>query len=136
MGIFTKEWASGKDLGILVFRVAIAILLLYGHGWGKLTTAFSGQEIQFMDPLGIGAKLSFYLVVFGEGICAILLILGLFSRFAALCLVFTFLVIFNHHKADGFEVLELRLFYLFGFVALAFSGPGKYSLDKLFIFKK
>ncbi|HTO16485.1 MAG TPA: DoxX family protein [Edaphocola sp.] len=136
MGIFTREWAIGKDAGLLVFRIAIAVFLLYGHGFGKLSTIFSGQEIQFMDPIGIGPKLSFYLAAFAEGICAILLILGLFTRFAAFVIVINFLVIVNFHKADGFEILESRLLYHFGFIALVLAGAGKYSLDKMFVYTK
>ncbi len=128
-----KQWS---DFGLLIFRVGVAFLLLYGHGFDKLSTILSGQEIQFFDPIGIGANTSYYLAAFAEGICAILLIFGLFSRYASLILVINFLVIVYAHKflfQEGFDILELRYFYLLSFVVLTLLGPGGYSLDqKLF----
>ncbi|TXH22055.1 MAG: DoxX family protein [Chitinophagaceae bacterium] len=129
-----KDGKSGKDVALLIFRLTLGLVLLYGHGAGKLSAIFSGQEIQFMDPIGIGANLSFYMAAFAEGICSILLILGLFSRFASLVLTINFIVIFIFHAfiiKDGFEVLELRFLYLLPFIALTFSGAGKYALDRL-----
>lgn len=130
-----KECKTANDVGLLIFRLALGLVLLYGHGAEKLSIIFSGQEIQFMDPIGIGTGLSFHLAAFAEGICAILLILGLFSRLASLILALNFIVIFIFHAfivQDGFQVLELRFLYLLPFIALTFTGAGKYALDNLF----
>ena len=129
----------GKDIGLFILRVAFAFAIIYGHGFGKLSVIFGGQEIQFMDPIGIGAKLSFFLAAFAEGICAILLLVGLFSRIASLILAINFVVIFWFHAfvaKDGFNVLEPRLLYLFCFIALTFTGPGRLSLDQLLFSKR
>lgn len=128
-----------NDIGLLIFRLALGLTLLYGHGFEKLGVIFSGQEIKFMDPIGIGASLSFYLAGFAEGICAILLILGLFSRFAALTLTLNFVVILVFHAFvlhEGFKVLELRFLYFLPFIALTFTGAGKFSLDQRFFAAK
>lgn len=130
----TRESQTGNALGLLLLRVVAALVLFYGHGYQKLAVIFSGQEIQFMDPIGIGATLSFYLAAFAEGICALLLIIGLFSRISTLILTMNFLVILWFHLSDGFGVLELRFFYLATFIALTLLGPGQFSLDH-FIFK-
>lgn len=130
---------TAKDIGLFILRVVFAFALIYGHGFGKLSVIFSGQEIQFMNPIGIGAKLSFFLAAFAEGICAILLLVGLFSRLASFILAINFLVIFWFHAfvaKDGFNVLEPRLFYLFCFIALIFTGPGRISLDQLLFSKR
>lgn len=122
------------DAGLLIFRLVFGLVLIYGHGFEKMSVILSGQQIQFMDPIGIGASTSYYLAAFAEGICASLLILGLFSRIATLILTVNFIVIFIFHAfiiGDGFVVLELRFFYLFSFIALTLTGPGKYSLDYL-----
>lgn len=132
MKFLFKDWKYGKDLGVLIFRIVFGSILLYGHGLGKLSTIFSGEEIQFMDPIGIGNEISFYLAAFAEGICAILLILGLFTRPAAAILVVNFLVVLLHHFGDGFAILELRLFYLLSYTALIITGGGLFSLDYLF----
>ncbi len=139
MNFCTKNCKNGNDIGLLILRLVFAIVLLYGHGFEKLGVIFSGQEIQFMNPIGIGAKLSFYLASFAEGICAILLLLGLFTRFSALVLTLNFIVIFIFHAfmvGDGFPILEPRFFYLFSFIALIFTGGGKFSLDYLLLRRK
>lgn len=126
------ENATARDFGLLILRLVFAFVLLYGHGYGKMSVIFGGQEIQFMDPIGIGMATSFYLAAFAEGLCAILLILGLFSRIASLVLTINFVVIFIFHAfiiGDTFEVLEMRYLYLFTFLALTFTGPGRFSLD-------
>lgn len=128
----TGDWQMGHDTGLLIFRLVFGLVLLYGHGYEKLSVILSGQEIQFMDPMGIGASTSYHMAGFAEGVCAILVILGLFSRVATLILSINFIVIFIFHAViarDGFNVLELRYLYLFGFIALTFTGPGRYSLD-------
>lgn len=136
MKLLFGDWKDGKDLGILILRAVFGLILLFGHGIGKLNVIFTGQEIQFMDPIGLGANLSFYLVLFAEVVCAILLILGLFTRASAAVLTFTFLVVLFVHFNDGFAVLEMRLFYLFSFIALMITGGGKFSLDQMLFNKK
>lgn len=132
MNILLRNLKSGNDIGLLILRIVFGLVLIYGHGFDKITTVVRWDEIQFMDPIGIGATLSFYLAAFAEGLCAILLIIGLFSRFAALILSINFLVIFIFHAfmvGDNFMILEPRFFYLFTFIALFFTGPGRFSLD-------
>ena len=70
----------GHATGLLILRLVLGLVLIYGHGFEKMAVVLSGQEIQFMDPIGIGASTSYYMAAFAEGVCAILLILGLFSR--------------------------------------------------------
>jgi putative oxidoreductase len=139
MRILTTEWNPGKDIGLLILRFIFGIILIYGHGFGKLSVIFGGHEIQFFDPIGIGTNLSFYLAAFAEGICSIFLILGLYSRVAAFILALNFIVIFSYHAFiahDAFSVLELRFLYLFSFIAFIFTGPGRISLDYLLFNKK
>ncbi|MCG2461165.1 DoxX family protein [Flavobacteriaceae bacterium F89] len=132
LDFLVRKWNMGHDTGLLIFRLVLGIVLIYGHGFKKMSVILSGQEIQFLDPIGIGASTSFYLAAFAEGICSILLILGLFSRIATLILSMNFLVIVIFHAfmvGDGFAILELRFLYLFSFIALTLTGPGKWSLD-------
>lgn len=132
--LLTSNYKRGNDIGLLLLRVVAGAVLLYGHGFGKLAVVFGGQEVQFMDPIGLGATTSFYLAAFAEGICGILLVIGLFSRAASAVLTINFLVIFTFHAfivGDGFPILELRFLYLVSFIALTLLGPGKISLDYL-----
>lgn len=139
LNFFIKDWKMGHDTGLLIFRLVFGLALFYGHGFEKMSVILSGQEIQFMDPIGIGASTSYYIAAFAEGICALLVIFGLFTRVATLILSVNFLVIFIFHAfiaGDGFAVLELRFFYLFTFIGLTLTGPGKFSLDYLLFHRK
>lgn len=131
LSILTKDWKRGNDIGLFLLRLVAGLALLYGHGFQKLSVILSGQEINFMDPIGIGAVPSYYLAGFAEGICAILLVAGLFSRAATSVLSVNFIVVLFFHitAGHGFDTLELVFFYLASFIALTFTGPGKISLD-------
>ncbi|MFZ1800149.1 MAG: DoxX family protein [Chitinophagaceae bacterium] len=135
----TSEGRTSRDTGLLILRLVFGLVLFYGHGFEKLSVILGGQQIQFMDPIGIGANTSYYMAGFAEGVCALLLILGLFSRIATIILSVNFLVIFIFHafmNGDGFQVLELRFLYLFSFIALTLTGPGRLSLDYLLFQRK
>lgn len=138
MEILTKEWKNAKDIALLILRLALGFFLIHGHGWGKLQVIFSGAEIEFMDPIGIGATLSFYLAAFAEGIAAFLLIIGLFTRLAAVVLMLNFLAIFYTHVIlfnDAYLNLELQNLFFFGFLVVFIMGPGKHAIDYA-VFKK
>lgn len=133
---------AGNDrahqLALLILRAGAGFFMLYGHGWGKLAKILGGQEIKFADPLGIGAVPSMYMAGFAEGLCAMLLIGGLFSRAASMVLTGNFVVVWYFHAAvlaEGFHDFELPLLYLVAFITLTLTGGGKYSLDAL-LFKQ
>jgi putative oxidoreductase len=120
------------DLWLLILRVVVGASMLT-HGIPKLQMLFAGGEIQFPDPLGIGAILTLVLVVFAEGLCSVLLILGMLTRLASIPLVINMAVaFFVIHGADPLEKKELALFYLLIYLTLLVFGGGKYSLDKVF----
>lgn len=124
------------DLGLLIFRIGISALMLT-HGTPKLIRAFSGEEIRFADPLGMGEVITFTFAVFAEFICSVLIILGLGTRLAAIPLIVTMaVVVFIVHISDGFGSQELPLLFLLGFLLLFFTGGGKYSLDWFFLSRK
>tara|TARA_R110001583_G_scaffold25760_6_gene93085 strand:+ start:317 stop:736 length:420 start_codon:yes stop_codon:yes gene_type:complete len=124
------------DILILALRVTIAAFMLT-HGFGKLNLLFSGNEIQFPDPMGVGATSSLGLAVFAEVICSILIGLGLVTRLASIPLIVTMLVaIFMIHGADPFAKKEFALLYLIVYLAVFVVGGRKYSLDALLLKKK
>lgn len=117
--------------GLLITRVAFGGLMLISHGWGKLM-AFGEKAATFSDPLGLGSTLSLGLAVFAEVFCALAVILGLFTRLSAIPLVFTMLTAaFIVHMDDPWKKQEFAILYLIPFLALVFTGPGRYSLDFL-----
>lgn len=120
------------DFGLLLLRVFLGLALLLGHGLGKWSKLFGSDEIQFGDPFGVGAVPSLALAVFAEVICALLLALGLLTRWSLIPLIITMLVaIFTVHISDGFGGMEKALLYGVGFIALLLTGPGKFSVDAL-----
>src|SRR5687768_15517443 len=82
---------------LLIFRVVVAILILT-HGIPKLQKLLSGEEIQFIDPYGLGLTASFALATFAEFFCGLLVMLGLATRLAVIPLIITMAtaVIFAH----------------------------------------
>ena len=118
------------DIGKFILRVAIGGMMLT-HGYPKLIKLLSGAEISFGDPIGLGPELSFFLVVFAEFVCSILLIVGYKTRLAAVPLLITMLVAgFIAHGDDPFARQEKALMYAAVYLSIMFMGPGIYSIDE------
>lgn len=119
------------DIIVLIVRVAIGAFMLT-HGIGKFENLFSGEEIKFGDPIGLGKSTSLALTVFAEFFCSILIILGLVTRLAVIPLIITMVTAaFVIHATHGFAKQEMALLYLLVYVTLFVTGSGKYSLDWL-----
>src|SRR5574341_1278618 len=141
-----KEWVG--SIGLLFLRVGIGGYLIT-HGWGKVQMLISGGEDKFGDPIGIGSTLSLALVTTSEFLCALLIILGLATRLAAIPVVISMSVAaFVVHAADPWTMetaakaffggvsktwfsKEPAILYLVPFLTLVFTGGGKLSLDAL-----
>jgi putative oxidoreductase len=135
-----------SSVGLLVLRVGIGGYMLT-HGVGKLRMMLAGQFEMFGDPIGLGSVPSLVLVVFAELLCAILVMLGVATRFAAAVLVIEMAVAaFVAHGADPWSMetgymrymageaetwfaKEPALLYLIPFLALVFTGAGKLAVD-------
>ncbi|MDA1354105.1 MAG: DoxX family protein [bacterium] len=117
------------DLAILILRVSLGVGMAM-HGWGKYVN-FSQYSAQFPDILGIGPVGNLALATFAELVCAVLVGLGLATRFAAIPIIFTMaMAFFIVHGADPFAKKEMAFLYLTGFTAVFFLGSGAYSLHK------
>ena len=121
----------GVDIGLLVLRLGFGGLMLFAHGWGKLVN-FGERAPNFPDPLGVGSVFSLALVTFAEFFCALLLMVGLATRAAAVPLIINMSVItFIVHAEDPFRQQEFPMLFGIAFLVLFFTGPGKFSLDAL-----
>ena len=129
-GFFSTKSVSGAlaSFGLLVFRVAVCAMMLT-HGLAKMSN-FSTLSKHF-DPIGMGGTLSLSLVIFAEVFCSIAVILGLFTRLAAIPLIVAMSVALSVHAGQGFAAMELALLYLTAFTAILITGPGSYSVDRL-----
>ncbi len=125
-----KSLNSLQPLGLLVLRLALG-LIFFTHGYPKL--AHSGADMQgFFVQHGLPGYfvyISGVLEVFG----AILLVLGLFTRAAALLLAIEMgVAIWKVHSTGGYLAVhnyEFPLAMLAGSFALATVGAGRLSLD-------
>lgn len=121
---------SAEDTGLLILRVVMGFCMIYGHGWGKLMRLFGPDEITFADPFGLGPVFSLALAAFAEVICALLVMLGLFTRAATMPLIITMATaFFVAHLDDPFGQQEKVILFAGAYLALFFTGAGRYSID-------
>jgi putative oxidoreductase len=128
--------APRPDAGLLVLRLGLGALLLF-HGVYKVTHGVAW----IAGPLS-GAGLPAWLqygVYIGEVLAPVLVILGLWTRPAALAIAIDmFMAIFLARRADVAKVnpmgggwaIELELLYLVAALTLALAGGGRYGLGK------
>ena len=117
------------SFGLLLTRFIVGGLLIYEHGWAKLIN-FQAKAGRFPDPIGLGSNVSLGLTVGAEVVCAGMLIIGLFTRLAAVPIVFLMVVAaFWIHAGDPISDKELALMYLAPALLIVFNGAGRYSID-------
>lgn len=121
-------------LGPLLARITVGVVFM-GTGWGKLHSI--PDVTQFFTELHIPAPhFQAVLVASTEFFGGVLLLIGLFTRLAALPLAFTMVIAILTAKLDKIEgVTDLlgaeEFSYFVLFVWLAMAGPGRVSIDHL-----
>lgn len=121
---------NNLDLALLILRIGFGGMMLT-HGIPKLQKMLSG-DMGFADPIGIGETPSLVLTVLAEVVCAVMVLVGFKTKWAAIPLAFTMLVAGAIvHAADPFGDKEHSLLFLTGYLALALVGGGKYALDSV-----
>lgn len=127
--LLSTRYSTGAfNAAMLLFRFGIGVLMI-NHGYGKLIH-FSDMQNKFMNFLGLGTTVSLSMVVFAEFFCSLFLILGLFTRLAAIPLIITMCVaLFQAHNAEIFGDGEKAALYLCGYLLILLLGPGKISVD-------
>lgn len=130
------------SFGLLLLRLGLGGLLLL-HGWGKLQMVLAGDYDKFADPIGLGKQISLILVMAAEFGCAILVIIGLFTRLAAIPIVIAMGVAAFVMHADAPLSMEgaaaskePALLFMVPFLALVFTGAGIFSIDGLIWYRK
>jgi len=121
------------DLGLLILRVSIGLMMAFSHGLGKVQKFLAGGEIKFPDPIGLGPEFALFLAGSTEFFLSLLLVVGFATRIVTIPLAITMIVAaFVIHGDDPFSKKEFALLYLVPYIAIFFTGPGKYSLDYKF----
>ena len=111
---------------------------LHGYGklmagpekWGKLGSATADFGVPEMLHIPMG-----FMAMFAEFFGAIMVALGVGTRFGALLLVGT-MAVANHKHGFGADFSELAFLYLIVFAGLLFTGPGAVSVDHALLGRK
>lgn len=114
--------------GVFLLRVSVSLLML-SHGIPK-ALEYESLVQTFPDPLNVGTEISAMLILFAEVGCSVLLLFGLFGRFASATLFIAMMVAaLAHQFADPFAMRELPLLYAAVYACLTLTGPGSTSID-------
>jgi putative oxidoreductase len=127
----TGTGSDSTSIGLLVLRL-VALNLFLKHGLEKLT-GYSRMVQHFPDPIHVGAHVGLAFALLSDGICSVLVLIGLATRPAAAVILFNLLVVFFfvHHAAyftNGH--VEIVAVLMLVFAALLFTGPGRFSVDR------
>ena len=129
------------DVGLLLIRL-VGLLLAIGHGMSKIfgegRFGPPDQLVAGVEKMGFPMPTAFaWAAALAEFVGGILIALGLLTRPAALALAFNMAVAaFVAHGGDPLfmgtgAAKEPALLYLIPFAALALTGAGRYSIDRL-----
>ena len=124
-----------QDFGKLLLRLTFGILILF-HGVAKIENGV-GWIANMLVAAGLPGFIA-YGAYIGEVIAPVLIILGIFTRPAALVMAFNILVaVFLVVAGKFFTVtdvgawgLEGEALYFFGGLVIMFLGSGRYSVMK------
>lgn len=130
--VYNRNFMKNTNLGLLILRLSLGIMMLL-HGIAKFSgiSYIQGKLLEKGLPEVLG-----YGVFIGEVIAPLLLIVGYRTRFAALILLINCVGIiylggysvFGLTQYGGWAA-ELPGLFLFGALALIFTGGGKYSIS-------
>ena len=123
--------ARSALLGLLLLRLFFGLALVLAHGLKKLPP--SERFLAGVVEMGFPAPMLFaWLSTFAEFFCAMLLVIGLATRPAAVFVAINMAVAaFIRQAGDPFNEIELALAYLVVAIAFVFTGAGRYSVDEL-----
>lgn len=121
------------DIGILIARVVLGIYFivhsyeLFDAGAMKSFAGYLSDNLHFPKPL-----LMAYLRTSAEFFGGIMLILGIFTRIAAILILFVMIVAaFTAGNGDLFGDAELNVIYASFCLTILLLGTGKFSIQKL-----
>ena len=121
-----------KSFGLLILRISIGAMLIH-HGYEK-TADIQNFADAFVKPIGLPFPIiSSYIAAYSEIYGSWLLIVGLFTRFAALSIVGTIgVAIYHAIVTAGFNIylLELLILYMGGSLCILLLGSGAFALDR------
>ena len=134
-------FGNNKDIGLLILRLGFGLSMMIFHGFGKLKGGPEKWEKlgANMSNLGIDFLPAFwgFMAAFSEFFCSFFIIIGLLFKPATALLIMTMLVAVVMHMSlpegtpgAGLSGASHAIEYLVVYVALLFTGPGKYKIYK------
>jgi len=127
---------NADDIAKLLLRLVLGLLIL-AHGIAKLQGG-TGFVVDVVSKAGLPPAIG-YLVYIGEVVAPLLLIIGLFTRAAAIIVAINMLfALFLVHTGEIFTLsqtggwaLELQGMFLVAAIVVALLGGGRYSAGGL-----
>lgn len=133
------QHSTFTDLAVLLLRLVVGLAFML-HGWGKIQNPFG-----WMGPEGFAPGFLQALAALSEFGGGLGLILGLLTPLASLGIASTMAVAFSTHafmRGDPFVSMtggpasELAAVYFCIAMLLLAMGPGRFSLDRAFFWKR
>lgn len=149
---YVDENSKATDVALLLIRVAVCVCLFYHHGAEKFYD-YRTLTHHNLDPVGFGVTASVIIAGLSDGVCSLLVLFGLGSRYASvfvLGVLNTVWWIMDHgfNRLVGLPVPERGAhpavaealhtmpnfmnvpMYILGFLVIFIASPGRYSLDR------
>jgi len=123
--------SAALNAGLVFLRVSLGITMAFAHGLGKVppSAGFVGKLAKMGFP---AAELFAWCAGLAELVGGLFLAVGLATRFSSASLAFIMgVAAFMAHASDPWRAKEKAIVYMFGYVFLFISGPGKYSVDAM-----
>lgn len=125
---------QNSDIARLLLRLTAGMMLF--HGINKIFHGIDG--IKHLTAASGLPEFFAYGVYLGEVVAPIMIIIGYYSRIGALIMAFTMAnAIYLAHASELFTLnkhgapsAELPLIYLLLSLVIAFSGPGKFAINR------
>jgi putative oxidoreductase len=128
------------NVGLLILRASIGLMLAFGHGMGKMTAEGRAGMEGFLTKLNVPAPgAAAFMAMFAEFFGGLMLAMGLLTRVGAALITFTMLVaVMTAHRNDPFFMhpgpggaKEPALLYMLPALAFLLIGSGRYGVDAL-----
>ncbi|MEM5294092.1 DoxX family protein [Burkholderia sp. JPY481] len=122
------DTSNAADVALLFLRVSASVLLLIVHGLPKVLH-IGAQLGAIEDPLHLGSAFTLAFAIFAEVVCPVLMIVGVFTRLAALpILVVTVVALTLVHPDWSLEQAQFAWMLLILFGTVAIGGAGRYRI--------
>lgn len=130
---FFTQYVNAPDLARLLLRITLSVLMLF-HGFYKVEHGLDPIRNMLVSD-GLPTFIA-YGVYLGEVVAPIMIILGIFTRPAALIVTLNMLIAILMMGLNKVTILtdqgalgiELEFIYFIGFLCIALLGCGRFSV--------